>query len=111
MSPRINFSTALFRIQRPFIGNPVKAPSSDCPIPLPSGYTNCVISQITGNQINYGAEAMLEGRVFESLMIYSGITVLNPKLTDTGNPRPTTRRLSAFPTTSPTFLPSIAFPG
>ena len=84
--PRINFSTALFRIQRPFIGNPVKAPSSDCPIPLPSGYTNCVISQITGNQINYGAEAMLEGRVFESLMIYSGITVLNPKLTDTGNP-------------------------
>ena len=56
------------------------------PVPLPAGYTNCAISEITGNQINYGAEAMLEGRVFESLMIYSGITVLNPKLTDTHNP-------------------------
>ena len=84
--PRINFSTALFRIQRPFVGSPVQAPASDCPIPLPAGYTNCVESEITGNQINYGAEAMLEGRVFESLMIYSGITVLNPKLTDTHNP-------------------------
>jgi len=81
--PRINFSTALFRIERPF-ENTEPAPPADCPPTLPSGYTNCVINEIVGNQINYGAEAQLQGRVINSLMLVAGISVLNPKLTDTG---------------------------
>jgi iron complex outermembrane receptor protein len=77
---RINFSTALFRIERPFIGNPVQLPLSACGITTGT----CEISKITGNQVNYGAEAMLSGRIFDSLMLLGGITVLDPKLTDTG---------------------------
>jgi iron complex outermembrane recepter protein len=79
---KINFSTALFHLERPFVGNPVTVANSACGT-LPSGFTSCAISKITGNQVNYGAEAMLSGRIFESLMVTGGITVLNPKLTDT----------------------------
>jgi iron complex outermembrane receptor protein len=85
VSRRVNFSTALFRIKRPYIGNPVALPVSACP-PLPAGFTTCEINEITGYQINYGAEGMLSGRVLDSLMVVAGITVLNPKLTDTGIP-------------------------
>ena len=79
---RINFSTALFRIERPFanyvagIVNPVCGAQS--------GTANCEAYEITGNQVNYGIETMLSGRIFESLMITGGLTVLDPKLTDTG---------------------------
>jgi iron complex outermembrane receptor protein len=83
--PRINFSAALFHIKRPYIGNPVQLPLSDCTSFLPS-VTACEINEITGNQENYGAEAMFSGRVFDSLMLLGGIEILNPKLTDTGNP-------------------------
>jgi iron complex outermembrane receptor protein len=79
---RINFSTAVFRMERPFanyavgVVNPVCGPQS--------GTSNCQAFQITGNQLNYGIETMLSGRIFESLMVTGGLSVLNPKLTDTG---------------------------
>jgi iron complex outermembrane receptor protein len=80
---RINFSTALFRLDRPFanyttnVVNPAVCGAQ-------SGTLNCETFQITGNQRNYGIETMMSGRVVESLMITGGLTVLNPKLTDTG---------------------------
>ena len=49
-----------------------------------SGTPNCEAYRITGDQVNYGAEATLSGRIFDRLMITSGITVLSPKLDDTG---------------------------
>jgi iron complex outermembrane recepter protein len=49
-----------------------------------SGTSNCEAYQITGQQLNYGIETMLSGRIFEPLMVTGGIIVLNPKLTDTG---------------------------
>ncbi len=49
-----------------------------------SGTQICENDEIVGNQLNYGAETMLSGRIFESLMITGGLSVLNPKLTDTG---------------------------
>ncbi len=79
---RINFTTDVFRLERPFanyvagIVNPVCGSQS--------GTANCEAYQITGNQLNYGAEAMLSGRIFERLMLTGGLTALNPKLTDTG---------------------------
>lgn len=79
---RINVSTALFRLDRPFanyvsgVTNPVCGSLS--------GTAGCETYEITGDQKNYGAEAMLSGRVFESLMITGGIEVLNPKLVNTG---------------------------
>src|ERR1700683_2547103 len=79
---KINFSTALFRIDRPCanyvtgIVNPVCGAQS--------GTANCEAYQITGDQVNYGVESMLSGRIFERLMVTGGLTVLSPKLTDTG---------------------------
>ncbi len=79
---RINFSTALFRLERPFANYIGGVTNSICG--AQSGTANCEVYQITGNQLNYGAEAMLSGRVFNSLMLTGGIEILNPKLTDTG---------------------------
>lgn len=79
---RINFSTAAFRIKRPYIGNPVTLPLSACGT-VPLGTTTCQINEVTGNQVNYGAEAMLSGRIFDRLMVTGGITALDPRLTDT----------------------------
>jgi iron complex outermembrane receptor protein len=72
----------MFRIDRPFanyvtgVVNPACGPQS--------GTANCESYQITGDQVNYGIETMMSGRVVERLMITGGLTVLNPKLTDTG---------------------------
>ena len=80
---KINFSTALFRIERPF-ANTAPAPAGACGT-LKASQT-CTINEIVGSQLNYGAEAMLSGRIFESLMVTGGITVLDPKLTNTPSP-------------------------
>ncbi len=79
---RINFSTALFRMERPFANYAVGVVNPVCG--SQSGTSNCQAFQITGNQLNYGIETMLSGRIFESLMVTGGLTVLSPKLTDTG---------------------------
>ena len=79
---KINFSTSIFRIERPFatfvtgVENTVCGPQS--------GTSNCQEFKITGHQLNYGAEGMLSGRIVESLMVTGGISVLDPRLTDTG---------------------------
>jgi iron complex outermembrane recepter protein len=79
---RINFSTALFRIDRPFANYTTNVVSPVCG--TQSGTVNCETYQITGDQRNYGIETMMSGRIVESLMVTGGLTVLNPKLTDTG---------------------------
>jgi iron complex outermembrane recepter protein len=81
-SRKINFSTAIFRIERPFANTVADPTTGDCGT-LKAGQV-CDINKIVGNQVNYGAEAMLSGRVFESLMLTGGLTALDPKLTDTG---------------------------
>lgn len=65
---RLTFSTAMFRINRPFAFL----------------NTSNNLFEIIGDQVNYGAEAMLSGRILPSLMVTGGLTVLDPKLTDTG---------------------------
>jgi iron complex outermembrane recepter protein len=62
----INTSAALFRIQRPFAY---------------TGDDN--IYAIQGNQVNKGLELMANGEVVDGVGIYSGLTLLNPKLEDT----------------------------
>jgi iron complex outermembrane recepter protein len=79
---RINFSTALFRVERPFANYAIGVVDPICGIQ--SGAASCEAYKITGQQINYGVEAMLSGRILESLMVTTGLSVLNPKLTDTG---------------------------
>jgi len=79
---RINFSTALFRMERPFANYATGVVNPICG--TQSGTANCEAYEITGNQVNYGIETMLSGRIVERLMVTGGLSVLNPKLTDTG---------------------------
>lgn len=79
---RINFSTALFRLDRPFANYVTGVVNPVCG--SKSGTAACETFEITGNQRNYGIETMMSGRIVESLMVTGGLTVLNPKLTDTG---------------------------
>jgi iron complex outermembrane receptor protein len=79
---RINFSTALFRVERPFANYVGSVVNPICG--AQSGTANCEAYEITGNQVNYGVETMLSGRIVERLMVTGGLSVLNPKLTDTG---------------------------
>src|SRR5580704_2839637 len=79
---RINFSTAMFRLDRPFANYVTGVTNPVCG--TQSGTPNCEAYMITGDQRNYGIETMLSGRIVERLMITGGLVVLNPKLTDTG---------------------------
>jgi len=79
---RINFSTALFRVERPFANFVAGVVNPVCG--AQSGTANCEEFRITGNQVNYGAEATLSGRIFSGLMVTAGLSALNPKLRDTG---------------------------
>jgi iron complex outermembrane receptor protein len=79
---KINFSTALYRIERPFATYATGIVSPLCG--AQSGTGNCQQFEIVGNQVNYGIESMLSGRIIDSLMVTGGIVALDPKLTDTG---------------------------
>jgi iron complex outermembrane recepter protein len=78
---KINFSTALFRIERPFATG-ISVPASVCGI-LTASQT-CLEYRIAGNHVSYGIETMLSGRIINRLMLTGGLTVLDPKLNDTG---------------------------
>ena len=79
---RINFSTALFRVERPFANFVTGVVNPICG--AQSGTGNCEEFRITGNQRNYGVESTISGRIFPSLMLTAGLSILDPKLTDTG---------------------------
>jgi iron complex outermembrane recepter protein len=84
-SQRMNFSADVFRIRRPFanvVVTSTTAGDSCGGVTLTAGQF-CENDQIVGQQINYGAEAMLSGNVTKSLRIIGGITALSPKLTHT----------------------------
>jgi iron complex outermembrane recepter protein len=84
-SSRINFETAVFRIRRPFadLFETSTTTGYNCGgTPLPAGDI-CENDQIIGQQINFGAEAMLSGNITRSLRVIGGITAVNPKLTNT----------------------------
>jgi iron complex outermembrane receptor protein len=63
----INLTAALFRIERPFANTNAEN-----------------YFEITGNQVNYGAEISAQGNLFHRLMIDGGFTALNARLNDTG---------------------------
>jgi iron complex outermembrane recepter protein len=92
---RINFSTALFRIDRPFANYATGVVNPLCG--AQSGTLNCEAFRISGDQINYGIETMLSGRIIDSLMLTGGLSVLNPKLTDTGNAATNNRNFVGMP--------------
>jgi iron complex outermembrane recepter protein len=68
----LNFTTALFRIERPFANT------------VAYGNTGQTIFEIVGQQVNYGAEISAQGTLFGRLLIDGGFTALNARLNDTG---------------------------
>ncbi|MGC1781792.1 MAG: TonB-dependent receptor [Acidobacteriaceae bacterium] len=68
----LNFTTALFRIERPFANT------------VAYGNTGQTIFEIVGQQVNYGAETSVQGTLFHRLLIDGGFTALNARLNDTG---------------------------
>ncbi len=92
---RINFSAAMFRIERPFANFVTGVVDPLCG--AQSGTLNCQVFRITGKQLNYGVEGMLSGRVFESLMVTGGLSVLDPKLIDTGVPATNEKQFVGIP--------------
>ena len=60
----------MFRIERPFANYVLGVTDPVCG--AQSGTANCQELEITGNQVNYGFEAMLSGRIFNSLMVTGG---------------------------------------
>jgi iron complex outermembrane receptor protein len=68
--PLIDLATAVFRINRPFA---MTDPSDN-------------VFKVSGDQVNTGFEAIVTGRVTPRLLMFGGFTVLNPTLTQTGNP-------------------------
>jgi iron complex outermembrane receptor protein len=66
---RIDVSTAAFRLDRPFANTD---PADN-------------VFKISGDQINYGVEATVSGRLTDRLITFSGLTLLDTNVTRTGN--------------------------
>lgn len=62
-------TVAIFQIERPFAY---------------TGDDN--VYRVQGNQVNKGVEFGLQGELFKNLNIYAGVTLLDPKLEETGDP-------------------------
>jgi iron complex outermembrane receptor protein len=93
-SRRMNFSADFFRLRRPF-ADVVETSTTvgyNCGGTVLKSGQICENDQIIGQQINHGVEAMLSGKVTQSLRVVAGVTALTPILTDTfvllpaGNP-------------------------
>ena len=90
-SRRMNFMADVFRIRRPFadVFETSTTAGYNCGgtiLPGTAGAAStdiCEVDKIIGQQLDYGAEGMLSGNVTHSLRVIGGITVLNPKLTQT----------------------------
>ena len=67
---KLDLSMALFRLARPFANTD---PTDN-------------VFKVSGQQVNVGMEAQAAGEIAPHLVIYGGITLLDPKLNGTGNP-------------------------
>jgi iron complex outermembrane receptor protein len=67
---KLDLSMALFRLERPFANTD---PADN-------------LFKVTGQQVNVGMEAQAAGEIAPHLVMYGGVTLLDPKLDSTGNP-------------------------
>jgi iron complex outermembrane recepter protein len=78
---RVSFTLAGFRIERPFAFTD------------PADY----YFKVGGNQRNYGLEIMATGEVFRDLTAYGGVTLLDPRLQDTGKVATSNKQVVGVP--------------
>ena len=93
--PLIDLATAFFRINRPFA---MTDPADN-------------VFKISGNQINTGFEAIVTGRVTERLLMFGGFTVVDPTLTETGNPATDGKQFVNIPKVKSNLLTEYRFYG
>jgi iron complex outermembrane recepter protein len=67
---QVDFTTAVFRLDRPFANTD---PADN-------------VFKISGDQINYGVEFTIAGRLSDRLITSSGLTLIDTNVTKTGNP-------------------------
>jgi iron complex outermembrane recepter protein len=77
----LDLSAAWFRLRRPFAN---LDPTDN-------------VFRISGDQLNYGIEAMVTGRVGTRLVTYGGFTVLDPVFTDTLAPEANNKQFVGIP--------------
>ena len=87
-------STAWFRLERPFAN---LDPADN-------------VFRVSGDQINYGVEAMVTGRIGRRLVTYGGFTVLDPKMTDTLAPEAEGSHFVGIPTWKSNLLTEYRVP-
>jgi iron complex outermembrane recepter protein len=87
-------TSALFRIQRPFAN---------------TNYANYY--EITGNQVNFGAEMSVQGEFFHRLTVDGGFTALNARLNDTGITATNGKRFVGTPSYHSNLLSEYRVPG
>ena len=96
----IAFTTALFRLQRPFAdtisynGSPTEN-----------------IYAIVGQQVNYGAEISVQGTLFRRLLVDGGFTALNARLNDTNVASTNGKRFVGIPAYKSNILSEYRVPG
>lgn len=93
--PLIDVATAAFRINRPFA---MTDPADN-------------VFKISGDQVNTGVEAIVTGRVTMRLLMFGGLTVLDPTLTKTGNPQTDGKQFVNIPTFKSNLLTEYGFLG
>jgi iron complex outermembrane receptor protein len=92
--PSIDISTAVFRLERPFA---YVDPADN-------------VFRITGDQVNYGFETMITGRIGSRLSTYGGFTVLDPKFTKTAVPETNGKQFVGIPTWKSNVLAEYRLP-
>ena len=92
--PMLDVSTAVFRLDRPFA---TLDPADN-------------VFRVTGNQVNWGVEGMVTGRVGRRLVTYGGLTLLDPKLTDTPTPATNDKHFVGIPTYKSNLLTEYRLP-
>ncbi|RZU39245.1 TonB-dependent receptor [Edaphobacter modestus] len=97
-SRTIDVTTALFRIQRPFANTVALNATQN-------------IFEITGQQVNYGAEISVQGTLFHRLLVDGGFTALNARLNDTGIAATNGKRFVGIPGYKSNFYSEYRVPG
>ena len=109
MVGRMSFTTAAFRMQRPFANYAVGIVDPLCGVR--SGTSNCQALEITGKQVNSGFEAMVSGRIATGLMVTGGVSILSPRLKDTGLAATNDRYFVGIPKIKSNILAEYSLPG
>ncbi|KFF65674.1 fatty-acid--CoA ligase [Pectobacterium brasiliense] len=90
----VNLNAAVFRLERPFA---YVDPADN-------------VFKEQGKQVNTGLELMADGEVFSGLHVYGSMTLLDPKLTDTGIEATTNKRVVGVPKFQANLLTEYSHP-